>query len=160
MKNVDNRDTKSIESNLSLERHWLLDDGWHRTLFIRYLIENYEQGLQDDVAQFVLPGVTYTRTRTRMNGSLLTWGDKQTITLEYGDPAFVSETRVTRVQAGTSWLRSAGRNHRGLIRLDGGANFAEDFDKLSPSLRFFAGATITCVVTVMNRFHHGMKVAR
>ncbi|QSA19727.1 outer membrane protein assembly factor, partial [Vibrio furnissii] len=44
MKNVDNRDTKSIESNLSLERHWLLDDGWHRTLFIRYLIENYEQG--------------------------------------------------------------------------------------------------------------------
>ncbi|MBY8039000.1 autotransporter assembly complex protein TamA [Vibrio fluvialis] len=139
MKHVDNRDTKSIESNLSLERHWLLDNGWHRTLFVRYLIENYEQGLQDDAAQFVLPGVTYTRTRSRMNGSLLTWGDKQTITLEYGDPAFVSETRVTRVQAGTSWLRSLGNNHRGLIRLDGGANFAEDFDKLSPSLRFFAG---------------------
>nr|WP_238128611.1 autotransporter assembly complex family protein [Vibrio cincinnatiensis] len=139
MKHVDSRDTKSLESNLSLERHWLLDSGWHRTVFIRYLIENYEQGLLDDTAQFVLPGVTYTRTRTRMNRSLLTWGDKQTITLEYGDPAFVSETRVTRVQAGSSWLRSLGNNHRGLARIDGGANFAEDFSKLSPSLRFFAG---------------------
>lgn len=139
MKHVDNRDTKSLESNLALERHWLLDSGWHRTVFIRYLIENYEQGLQDDTAQFVLPGVTYSRTRTRINRSLLTWGDKQTITLEYGDPAFVSETRVTRIQAGSSWLRSAGNNHRGLVRVDGAANFAEDFDKLSPSLRFFAG---------------------
>ncbi|MBL4242021.1 outer membrane protein assembly factor [Vibrio fluvialis] len=139
MKHVDNRDTKSIESNLALERHWLLDNGWHRTVFVRYLIEDYEQGIQDDAAQFVLPGVTYTRTRSRMNGSLLTWGDKQTMTLEYGDPAFISDTRVTRVQAGTSWLRSLGNNHRGLIRLDGGANFAEDFDKLPPSLRFFAG---------------------
>ena len=47
--------------------------------------------------------------------------------------------RVLRLQAGTSWIRSAGRNHRGILRLDGGANLADDFDKLSPSLRFFAG---------------------
>ncbi|NAW67778.1 BamA/TamA family outer membrane protein [Vibrio sp. V27_P1S3P104] len=139
MKHVDNRDTKSLESNLSLERHWRLDSGWQRTLFVRYLIENYEQGVLDDSVQFVLPGLTYTRTRTRMDRALLTWGDKQSITIEYGDPEFVSETRVTRVQAGSSWLRSIGNNHRGLIRVNGGANFAEEFEKLPPSLRFFAG---------------------
>ncbi|MEF1231353.1 outer membrane protein assembly factor, partial [Vibrio fortis] len=49
MKNVDNRDTKSLESNLKLERFWRLDNGWQRTVFVRYLLENYEQGLQDDV---------------------------------------------------------------------------------------------------------------
>ncbi|NNN69392.1 autotransporter assembly complex protein TamA [Vibrio sp. 3-2(1)] len=138
MKNVDNRDTKSLESNLSFERHWLRDGGWHRTLFVRYLIENYEQGLQSDVGQFVLPGATYSRSRVR-GGSMPMWGDKQSITLEYGDPNFVSETRVVRLLAGTAWIRSAGQNHRGLLRLDGGANFSEEFDKLSPSLRFFAG---------------------
>ncbi|MDQ2109120.1 outer membrane protein assembly factor [Vibrio sp. 2017_1457_15] len=139
MKHVDNRDTESLESNLVLERHWLLDSSWHRTVFLRYLIESYEQGLQDDGAQFLMPGITYTRTRTRLNRSLLTWGDKQTITLEYADPSVISETRATRVQAGSSWVRSLGERHRGLFRIDGSANFADEFDKLSPSLRFFAG---------------------
>lgn len=139
MKHVDNRDTESLESNLVLERHWLLDSSWHRTVFLRYLIESYEQGLQDDGAQFLMPGITYTRTRTRLNRSLLTWGDKQTITLEYADPSVISETRATRVQAGSSWVRSLGERHRGLFRIDGSANFADEFDKLPPSLRFFAG---------------------
>jgi translocation and assembly module TamA len=68
-----------------------------------------------------------------------TWGDKQSITIEYGDPAALSETRVVRLLAGTTFIRSAGKNHRGIFRLDGGANFPDDFESLPPSLRFFAG---------------------
>ena len=138
MKNVDSRDTKSLESNLSLERHWTLDNGWHRTLFLRYLLENYEQGLQDDTAHFLLPGGSFTRTRSR-GGSMPMWGDRQNITVEYGDPKALSETRVFRVQAGTTWIRSIGDNQRGLFRIDGGANITNEFDKLPPSMRFFAG---------------------
>ncbi|MDA0149915.1 autotransporter assembly complex protein TamA [Vibrio sp. LaRot3] len=138
MKNLDNRDTKSLESNLALERHWTLDNGWHRTLFIRYLLENYEQGLQDDTAQFLLPGISFSRTRVR-GSSMPMWGDRQSLTLEYGDPNALSETRVIRAQAGTSWIRSIGDNHRGIFRIDGGANVTDEFEKLSPSLRFFAG---------------------
>ncbi|EGU40146.1 autotransporter assembly complex protein TamA [Vibrio scophthalmi] len=138
MKNVDNRDTKSLESNIALERHWTLDNGWHRTLFIRYLLENYEQGIQDDNAQFLLPGISFSRTRSR-GGSMPMWGDRQTATMEYGDPKALSEARVFRIQAGTTWIRSIGNNHRGLFRIDGGANVTDEFDKLSPSLRFFAG---------------------
>lgn len=138
MKQVDSRDTKSFESNLALERHWTLDNGWHRTLFIRYLLENYEQGIQDDNAQFLLPGVSFSRTRAR-GGSMPTWGDRQSLTLEYGDPHALSETQVLRAIGGMSWIRSLGDNHRGIFRIDGGANVVDDFDKLSPSLRFFAG---------------------
>ncbi|CAH0541610.1 autotransporter assembly complex protein TamA [Vibrio marisflavi] len=138
LKRVDNLDTKSIESNLSFERHWLLDDGWHRTARIRYLVENYEQGEQDAVGHFVLPGMSFTRTRIR-GGAMPTWGDGENFTFEYGDPEFFSETRVLRVQGSSSWIRSYGRNQRGLFRIDLGGNFTEDFDKLSPSLRFFAG---------------------
>ncbi|OEE89930.1 autotransporter assembly complex protein TamA [Vibrio crassostreae] len=138
MKNLDNRDTKSLESNLALERYWRLDNGWQRTVFIRYLVENYEQGLQDDLAQFVLPGISFSRTRTR-GGSMPMWGDKQTIMVEAGDDTLLSETKVVRFQGQTAWIRSISDNHRGLTRLQFGGNFADEFDKLSPSLRFFAG---------------------
>ncbi|MEZ8235095.1 autotransporter assembly complex family protein [Vibrio splendidus] len=138
MKNLDNRDTKSLESNLALERYWRLDNGWQRTVFIRYLVENYEQGLQDDLAQFVLPGFSFSRTRTR-GGSMPMWGDKQTIMFEAADDTLLSETKVVRFQGQTAWIRSIGDNHRGLTRLQFGGNFADEFEKLSPSLRFFAG---------------------
>lgn len=138
MKNVNQRDTESLESNLALERHWVLGSGWHRTFYVRYLLENYTQGKQDDNAQFLLPGVTFSRSRVR-GGAMPTWGDRQSVTLEYGDPNALSETRVTRLIGATTWIRSAGQNHRGIFKLNGGANFVEDFNKLSPSLRFFAG---------------------
>lgn len=138
LKNVDKRDTKSLESNLSVGRSQRLDNGWIRTVFIRYLLENYEQGLQDDSSQFLLGGISFSRSRIR-GGAMPTWGDSQNLTIEYGDPGALSETRVTRLLGGMTWVRSAGENHRGIFRIDGAANFAEEYEKLSPSLRFFAG---------------------
>ncbi|EJE8671999.1 outer membrane protein assembly factor [Vibrio parahaemolyticus] len=138
LKHLDNRDTESLESNLSVERHWLTDGGWHKTVYVRHLYENFSQGLQDDGVQFVLPGATFSRTRVR-GGSMPMWGDKQSVTVEYGDPALLSETRVLRLLGRSSWIRGIGENHRGLFRLEGGANITEEFEKLSPSLRFFAG---------------------
>ncbi|EGR2702129.1 outer membrane protein assembly factor [Vibrio parahaemolyticus] len=138
LKHLDNRDTESLESNLAVERHWLTDGGWHKTVYVRHLYENFSQGLQDDGVQFVLPGATFSRTRVR-GGSMPMWGDKQSVTVEYGDPALLSETRVLRLLGRSSWIRGVGENHRGLFRLEGGANITEEFEKLSPSLRFFAG---------------------
>ncbi|HCM1362357.1 TPA: outer membrane protein assembly factor [Vibrio parahaemolyticus] len=138
LKHLDNRDTESLESNLAVERHWLTDGGWHETVYVRHLYENFSQGLQDDGVQFVLPGATFSRTRVR-GGSMPMWGDKQSVTVEYGDPALLSETRVLRLLGRSSWIRGIGENHRGLFRLEGGANITEEFEKLSPSLRFFAG---------------------
>ncbi|HCE3708356.1 TPA: outer membrane protein assembly factor [Vibrio parahaemolyticus] len=138
LKHLDNRDTESLESNLAVERHWLTDGGWHKTVYVRHLYENFSQGLQDDGVQFVLPGATFSRTRVR-GGSMPMWGDKQSVTVEYGDSALLSETRVLRLLGRSSWIRGIGENHRGLFRLEGGANLTEEFEKLSPSLRFFAG---------------------
>ncbi|ELP2672250.1 outer membrane protein assembly factor [Vibrio parahaemolyticus] len=138
LKHLDNRDTESLESNLAVERHWLTDGGWHKTVYVRHLYENFSQGLQDDGVQFVLPGATFSRTRVR-GGSMPMWGDKQSVTVEYGDPVLLSETRVLRLLGRSSWIRGIGENHRGLFRLEGGANITEEFEKLSPSLRFFAG---------------------
>lgn len=138
MKHIDQRDTESIESNLALERHWILDSGWHRTVYVRYLLESYEQGLQDDTGQFVMPGISFSRTRTS-GGPIPRTGQRANITIEAGSANALSETDVVRVMGGAGWIHSFNRNHRSIFRIDGGANLTEEWEKLSPSLRFFAG---------------------
>jgi translocation and assembly module TamA len=138
LKNVDSLDTQSLESNLSVKRFWHLDNGWNRTVSVRYLVENYEQGVLNDVAHFVLPGVTFSSSRTK-GKRLITKGDKRTITVEYGNKELFSETEVVRVIGGSSWIRTYDDSHRFLLRMNAGGNFVNDFGQISPSLRFFAG---------------------
>ncbi|MCL9777082.1 autotransporter assembly complex protein TamA [Vibrio methylphosphonaticus] len=138
LKNVNRTDKKTLESNLGFERHWVLDSGWHRTAYIRYLVEDYERNLEGDVGQFVLPGLSYSRVVSR-GGVLPMSGNKQTIMFEVGDKRALSETSVFRVRGTSTWISSIGENHRGLFKVDVGANIADDPSKLSPSLRFYAG---------------------
>ncbi|USD64981.1 autotransporter assembly complex family protein [Vibrio sp. SCSIO 43136] len=138
MKNTNKEDTKSFENNIAVERHWKLDSGWHRTLFIRYLFEDYTQGETSNISKMLLPGISFSRIRSR-GGSMPYWGDKQVYTLEASDKHAGSDAGIVRAQAGMAWIRSLGQNHRGIARLDGGAIYTDDFDKVPPSLRFFAG---------------------
>ncbi len=138
LKNVDSLNTQSLESNLSLKRFWHLDNGWNRTISIRYLIENYEQGVIDDIAHFVLPGISFSRTRSR-GQRLINWGDKISVTAEYGNQDIFSDTEVLRLLGSASLINTFDDSHRVLLRANGGANIMDDYSEISPSLRFFAG---------------------
>lgn len=141
---VDNHDTKSTEYNIGLERHWRLDSDWKRVASLRWLYEDYKQGVDKEgngekgILSMIIPGITYSKTRAR-GGAMPTWGDKQLISIEYADPALGSDTRLARFRGRSSWIRSAGENHRGILRLDGGAVIAEKIEDVPPSMRFFAG---------------------
>ena len=140
IKNTDDNDTQSLESNLKVERHWRLESGWHRTVSLRYLNENFEQGEQDDQIEMVLPGVAYSRTRiSARSGTLPMSGDKQSISTEIADESVVSPTRLVKLQGRSAWIRSIGENHRGFFRLGGGIDIVDDIEDIPPSLRFFAG---------------------
>ena len=138
LKNVDNRDTDSLESNLAFERHWVLDSGWHRTIYTRFLYEEFTQGIQDGSAWLVLPGISLSQTRTR-GGTMPMWGDKKAFTIEATDQALTSDAKLLRLQAQGAIIRSIGDNHRGVARADIGAIYTDNFYKLPPSIRFFAG---------------------
>ncbi|MBB1314462.1 autotransporter assembly complex family protein [Aliivibrio sp. SR45-2] len=138
LKNVDNRDTDSLESNLAFERHWVYDSGWHRTIYTRFLYEEFTQGIQDGTAWLVLPGISFSKSRTR-GGTMPMWGDKKAFTIEGTDEALTSDVRMLRLQAQGAIVRSIGENHRGVARADIGAIYTDDFYKLPPSIRFFAG---------------------
>ncbi|WP_375752395.1 autotransporter assembly complex family protein [Vibrio sp. HN007] len=142
MKNEENNDTDSFESSLSLERHWVLDSGWHRTASVRILHEDFTQGVQDDDIAMILPGISFSRTQTS-GGSMPMSGNKQTIAFEVSDKNIVSRARLARVLGRTAWIRSAGQNHRGLARADFNANFVENIEDVPPSIRFFAGGDNT-----------------
>lgn len=137
-KDEDENDTNSQEQNLSFERHWIYDNGWHRTIYLRLLYEDYVQASESGNSLYVLPGITFSRARTR-GKTMPMWGDKQTINIEYGDPGFFSDTRLIRVVGHTGWVRGIGNNHRFLTRVDAGGAFADDWSEVPPSLRFFIG---------------------
>ncbi|OOE82633.1 hypothetical protein BZG72_08975 [Salinivibrio sp. PR6] len=138
LQNTDQRDTSSLEVSTSVSRHWLYDTGWQRSVSLRWLYENYTQGQDEDIVSVVLPGINFTRTRAR-GGLMPHWGDKQSITLEAADPVWLSDISLVRLQGRSAWIRSLNKNHRGLLRVDGGALISEEFSEAPPSLRFFAG---------------------
>lgn len=138
LKNVDNRDTDSLESNLAFERHWVFDSGWHRTIYTRFLYEEFTQGIQDGSAWLVLPGISFSQTRTR-GGTMPMWGDKKAFTIEVTDQALTSDAKLLRLQAQGAIIRSIRENHRGVARAEVGAIYTDNFYKLPPSIRFFAG---------------------
>ena len=136
---VDNHDTVSTETNLAVERHWRLESGWKRIASLRLLYEDYTQGRIESGNLFmVIPGISYDKTRLR-GGAMPTWGDKQLISIEYSDPVLGSDTRLTRLRGRSAWIRSEGENHRGLLRVDGGAVIADKLEDIPPSMRFFVG---------------------
>lgn len=138
LKNVDNRDTDSLESNLAVERHWVFDSGWHRTLYTRFLYEEFTQGSQDGTARLILPGVSFSQSRSR-GGTMPMWGDKKAFTIEATDQGLTSDVKLLRILAQGAIVRSIGENHRGVARAEIGAMYTDDFYKLPPSIRFFAG---------------------
>jgi len=138
MKYEDNLDTDSLEVNTAVERHWQLKNGWHRTLSLKYLHEDFVQGAQDDNIKMLIPGISFSKTKTS-GGSMPKTGSKYSITFEVSDENIVSRARMYRIQTRTAWINSLGNNHRGIARVDLSANIVDSIYDVPPSIRFFAG---------------------
>ncbi|MDV7105641.1 autotransporter assembly complex family protein [Vibrio sp. TH_r3] len=138
MKYEDNLDTDSLEANAVIERHWQLDNGWHRNVFLRYLHEDFTQGSQDDDIKMIIPGISFSRTKTS-GGAMPTSGNKYSVSFEVSDKNIVSRARMFRIQTRSSWINSLGSNHRGIARIDLSANIVDNILDVPPSIRFFAG---------------------
>lgn len=136
---IDDNDTNSDKFTVALQRHWSEEHSdWDKIGFVRYEKENYQQGSDENKrSELVLGGATLTRLRS--NGGLdISWGDKQTFTLEAGSEDLLSDINIARFTAQSKWLRSFG-DHRILVRADVGAIVTSEFDLVPSSLRYFAG---------------------
>ncbi|XQU07277.1 autotransporter assembly complex protein TamA [Halomonas sp. LY9] len=138
VRNIDDSDTQSLEGTVEVARRWEFENRWVQTLYFRTTYEDFTQGGQADEVWLFYPGIQWSRTRTRPQRFPL-WGDRQQLSIEYSDRAWGSDAQFARMTGDTEWIRMIGNDNRFSARLSMGAIETEDFDKLPPSLRFFAG---------------------
>lgn len=138
VRNLDDNDTELLEGTVEVARRWQFDNDWVQLLYLRTSYVDFVQGGEADKVWLFYPGVQWTRTRTRPQRFPL-WGDRQQLSFEYSDTVWGSDAQFARMTGDTEWIRTIGNDNRFLARISVGAMETEDFDKLPPSLRFFAG---------------------
>lgn len=138
LRNRDYQDTRSKESNLALERHWLLQNAWYRTASIRWLYEDYTQADQEDTSSLIMPGISFSRARQTGSGMPIR-ADRLLFGVEVSDRSWGSDESFVRLRGRAGYITTLADNHRVIGRLDAGAILMEEVDNLPPSIRFFAG---------------------
>ncbi len=133
----DLEDTRSERFTAGVQRQRVMRSGWTRNVFLRWEREQFKQGNVTGNTTLTLPGISFSRSRTR-GGIDLDRGDRQFIALEATDRELGSSIRLARFRISSKWLRTWGR-HRGIARAEYGALATEDLEGTPPSLRFFTG---------------------
>lgn len=138
IKHLDDNDTQTLEGSLQIARRWKFDNDWEQSIYVRTTYEDFTQGGEADKVWLLYPGIQWTRTRTR-DQRFPVWGDRQKLSIEYSDSVWGSDAKFLRLHSGSEWIRMIGNDNRFLGGVGVGAIETDDFDRIPPSLRFFAG---------------------
>lgn len=136
-KMLDQNDTDTSQYLLSVNRHWRLDNGWKRTLFLRYDHEDGIQGAQEFDNELILPGISYSRTRTR-GGINTTWGDKLLGSLEVSNQWWFSSDDMIKAYGQAKIIRSYS-SHQLIASTELGLIQTDSIYNVPSSMRFFTG---------------------
>ncbi|WP_052119459.1 autotransporter assembly complex protein TamA [Gallibacterium genomosp. 1] len=131
-------DTDTSGLTLAILRYWNRETGWQNSFGVRARYDNFTQANVSNRTVLIYPTAGFNRTRVR-GGLFPYWGDAQKITLNWGNKAVGSDVNFYSAIASTSWIRTYAENHRFLTRAEIGYLSTNQFDKIPPALRFFAG---------------------
>ncbi|GAA0496302.1 autotransporter assembly complex protein TamA [Tatumella terrea] len=138
LKRTDLNDTQADTSTLAVSRYWENSSGWQKALNLRWRLDHYTQGTVTDTTMLLYPGVSVNRTRSR-GGMMPTWGDSQRYSVDVSDTTWGSDIDFVILQAQNVWIRTLAERHRFVFRGNVGWIETNDFDRVPPDLRFFAG---------------------
>ena len=130
----------SYNTTVGVQRQKNRDSGWQQVQSLRFANESFDigDGTQGN-SDLLLPGLTLTRTRLKGGSIDPYWGDRQFYQMQAASSRIVSDTNLIYLRSGFRLLRTVEDLHQLLFRVDGGAVFTNNFDKLPPTLRFYAG---------------------
>lgn len=135
---IDNKDTDSKSYSFGVVRNWDTFKGWQRALGLNVLYDNFTQA-NDSYETFLLyPSFSFSRVRSDSN-ALPMWADSQRYSIEAATDKLASDINFVRFQIQQVWIRSLSDSHRFILRDNLGLIQANDFDRVPPSFRFFAG---------------------
>ncbi|EKK7713910.1 autotransporter assembly complex protein TamA [Cronobacter dublinensis] len=131
-------DTEADSTTLAVSRYWDLSSGWQRAINLRWSLDHFTQANVTHTTMLLYPGVMLSRTRSR-GGLMPTWGDSQRYSIDYSDTAWGSDVDFVVLQAQNAWIRTLYDKHRFVARGNLGWIETNDFERVPPDLRFFAG---------------------
>ena len=138
VKTEDLNDTKSNSVSAMVSRHWAPYEGWQRDVHLRWSIDDFDQGETSDRTMLIYPGVSFSKTTT-VGGLMPTWGFSQRYTLEWSNTMWGSDVDFVVLEAQHALVKAFADRHRIVLRSRIGWIETNDFDKMPPDLRFFAG---------------------
>jgi translocation and assembly module TamA len=112
--------------------------GWSQTQFLSYVVEDFKVGTQTGRPHLLIPGVDWTRIRGD-DALRPTNGSKLSFDVRAADDQVLSDTSFVQTLVSTKWIHSFAGGGRVLLRARAGYMVEDDFEKLPPSVRFFAG---------------------
>lgn len=137
-KRTDLNDTQADSTTLAVSRYWEMSSGWQRALNLRWSLDHFTQASVTNTTMLIYPGVSVNRTRSR-GGLMPTWGDSQRYSVDYSNTMWGSDINFIVMQAQDVWIRTLYDRHRFVVRGNLGWIEADNFSKVPPDLRFFAG---------------------
>ncbi|HBV40259.1 MAG TPA: hypothetical protein DEF05_11400 [Erwinia sp.] len=138
LKRTDLNDTQSDSTTLAASRYWESSTGWQRAVNLHWSLDHFTQGNVTNTTMLIYPGVSVNRTRSR-GGLMPVWGDSQRYSLDVSDTTWASDIDFAVVQAQNVWIRTLADKHRFVLRGNLGWIETNDFERVPPDLRFFAG---------------------
>ena len=138
VKTEDLNDTKSNSVSAMVSRHWAPYEGWQRDVHLRWSIDDFDQGETSDRTMLIYPGVSFSKTTT-VGGLMPTWGFSQRYTLDWSNTMWGSDVDFVVLEAQHALVKAFADRHRIVLRSRIGWIETNDFDKVPPDLRFFAG---------------------
>jgi len=135
---IEDSDTRSFLSTLNLQRVRRTKSQWIEALFIRWERETFTIGGEEDRTDLVLPGFSYSRTRTR-GEPFVTWGQSTNFQVEAGSSRLLSSIDLLKFSGSFKYLREVADRNTLIAAFQYGALYSDDFDRVPTSQRFFTG---------------------
>ncbi|HQW76973.1 MAG TPA: autotransporter assembly complex family protein [Dokdonella sp.] len=112
--------------------------GWTRTLGLQFLTGDFKVAEQKGSTTLLYPEIVLARKRADdFNFPRKGWS--LTMAARAGQKGLLSDTGFAQITADAKWIRGIGDDSRFIARGAFGYTRVDDFDKLPPELRFFAG---------------------
>lgn len=138
----DINDTKTTGAHLGFQRFWNHETGWAFSLGLKARYDAFVQGNDRFRTLLLYPTASVNRTRTDGNRFPL-WGDSQKLTVNWGSKMWGSDVNFYSAKASSAWIRTLWDNHRFYLRAEIGYLKAGEFERMTPSLRYFAGGDLS-----------------
>lgn len=133
-----NSDSLSRLLTVGPEWHRKLPNGWQRVWSLKWQHEEYRLGDDSGASTLLMPGVAYSflRSDNRIDPSR---GYRMEFELAAAKEGLLSDANLIHANATFKGLTTLAARHRLLGRVQLGANVTDEYTKIPPSLRYFAG---------------------